>query len=202
MTEEPIMIGRVLRASTTSFVLGCNQMISGQDTFLPEFGAFVKGFDARNDTIYGLIYNLGIEDDAFVRQLVAAGLDGTKEEVIEDQRRNRAVLVSVSVLVTGYGSKNQITHRLPPQPPGTLNKIFACSNAEIVRFTARHDWLRTLLAAVDAPVEQLMATALRNAAAARPPDQRDLYLLEAARELARSLAADLPRLEGILRQVR
>ncbi len=34
---------------------------------------------------------------------------------------------------------------LPPQPPSTLDKVYACNSAEIVRFTARHDWLRTAL---------------------------------------------------------
>jgi hypothetical protein len=131
---------------------------------------------------------------------VAGGL--ANWEMIEDQRRNRLALITVSVLVTGYGRDNAIYHRLPPQPPGTLDEIYSCNKAETVRFTARHDWLRTVLVAADAPVEQLVAAAVRRAADARPPDQRDAYRLDAARELARLLADDPPRLEGILRQLR
>ncbi len=199
--DQPIMVGRVLRANTAAFVLGCNQLITDQDEFIPEFGAFVKGCDARGDTIYGLIYDVGIEDDAFVRQLVAAGV--ADPEVIEDHRRNRQVLVSVSVLVLGYGRSGQISHRLPPQPPATLREIHQCSNAEIVRLTFVHTWLRTVLASAEAPSEQLLGTALRRAAEARPPDQRDLFLLEAGRELVRlCLPNDVPRAEAILRQVR
>ena len=144
MVEDPIMIGRVLRASTTSYQLGCNRLIAEQDEFIPEFGALVKAFGARHDPIYGLIYDVSIEDDGFVRQLVAGGLNNP--EMIEDQRRNRLALITVSVLVTGYGRDNQVYHRLPPQPPGTLDQIYACNHAETVRFTARHDWLRTVLA--------------------------------------------------------
>jgi hypothetical protein len=201
MDEQPIMVGRVLRASTTSYTLGCNQRIIEQDNVSgPEFGAFVKAFDARSQAIYGLIYDVSVEDDAFVRQLVAA--DVQKPEVIEDQRQNRQVLVSVAVLILGYGMGNQVWQRLPPQPPATLREIYRCNNAEIVRFTEHNDWLRTVLSSADVPVEHLLATGLRAAAAARPPDHRDLYLLGAGRELARLLALDLPRLDGILRQVR
>ncbi len=201
MDEQPIMVGRVLRASTTSFTLGCAQKIIEQDNPAgPEFGAFVKAYDARGQSIYGLIYNVSVEDDAFVRQLVAAEV--RKPEVIQDQRENRQVLVSVAVLILGYGIGDQVWQRLPPQPPATLREIYRCNNAEIVRFTEHNDWLRTVLSAADAPVEHLLATALRAAAAARPPDYRDLYLLAAGRELARLLALDLPRLDGILRQLR
>ncbi len=201
MGEQPTMVGRVLRASTTSYTLGCNQTIIEQDNPAgPEFGLFVNATDGRGQTIYGLVYNVSVEDDAFVRELVAA--DVQSKEMIEDQRANRQVLVSVSVLILGYGIGNQVCHRLPPQPPGTLREIYRCDNTAIVRFTEQNDWLRTVLSAADAPVEHLLATGLRNAAAARPPDYRDLYLLAAGRELARLLALDLPRLDSILRQLR
>jgi hypothetical protein len=201
MTEQPIMVGRVLRASTTSFALGRSQPIAEQDELAPEFGLWVKAYDARKRIIYGLVYDVSVDDDAFVRQLVAAGVQSA--EVIEDQRQNRQVLLSVMVLIVGCGQEDQIYHRLPPQPPGTLSEIYRCPDAEILRFTARQDWLRTVLGAADVPVEQLLGAAVRAAAAVRPPDQRDPYLIEAGRELVRLLAMDdLPLAEAILRQCR
>jgi hypothetical protein len=199
MTEQPIMVGRVLRASTTSFTLGCSQLIAEQDEFAPEFGLWVKAYDARNRIIYGLVYDVSVDDDAFVRQLVAAGVQDV--QVIKDQRENRQVLLAVAVLVVGYGEGDQVYHRLPPRPPGTLREIYRCQEVEILRFTASQDWLRTVLGAVDVPVEQLLAAAVRAAAAVRPADQRDMYLIEAGRELVKLLAMDdLPRAEAILRQ--
>ena len=53
------------------------------------------------DLIYGLIFNVTIEDDAFVRQLVAAGVESA--EIIEDQRQKRQVPIVVDVLVVGGG---------------------------------------------------------------------------------------------------
>jgi hypothetical protein len=167
---------------------------------LPEFGALVKAPNPDGSVTYGLVYNVTVEDDPFVRQLVAAGVED--EEYIADQRQRRQVPAVVDVLVAGYGSGLEVYHRLPPQPPGTLDRIYACNAAELVRFTARHDWLRVVLAAAEVPADALLIAALRAAAAARPPDQRQPYLIAAGRELAKLLAMDLTRLDGILRQLR
>jgi hypothetical protein len=198
--DEPTIVGRVLRSSTTSFTIGCRQLISEQGQLVPEFGALVRTAATGDDVIYGLICNVTIEDDAFVRQLVAAGVDSP--EIIEDQRQKRQVPVVVDVLVTGSGRGTEVFHRLPAQPPSTLDQIYLCNRAEVVRFTERHDWLRTVLGSVEAPADQLIAAALRNAAQARPPDQREPYLIDAGRESAKLLVLDLARLDGILTQLR
>ena len=198
--SEPTIVGRVLRSSTTGFTVGCRQLISEQDQRVPEFGALVRAEGKEGAAIYGLIFNVTIEDDAFVRQLVAAGVESA--EIIEDQRQKRQVPIVVDVLVVGGGQGLAVYHRLPAQPPSTLDQIYLCNEAEIVRFTERNDWLRTVLAAVEVPADQLLISALRTAAQARPPDQRDAYLVAAGRELARLLALDLTRLDGVLQQLR
>ncbi len=198
--DQPTIVGRVLRSSTTNFTIGCRQLISEQDQLIPEFGALVRAAAAGGNLIYGLICNVTIEDDAFVRQLVAAGVESP--EIIEDQRQKRQVPVVVDVLVAGSGRGPEVSHRLPAQPPSTLDQIYLCSAAEIVRFTERHDWLRTILGSIEAPADQLVIAALRNAAQARPPDQRETYLIAAGRELAKLLALDLARLDGILKGVK
>lgn len=200
MSAEPPMVGRVLRSTTGSFTVGSRQLIAEPDRLVPQFGALVRAQGANAEAIYGLIYNVTIEDDTFVRQLVAAGVDSP--EIIEDQRQKRQVPVVAEVLITGCGEGLAVYHRMPPQPPRTLDQIVACNAAEIVRFTDRHDWLRIVLAAEEVPADQLIVAALRSAAQARPPDQRELYLVAAGRELAKLLALDLTRLEGILRQLK
>ena len=199
MSDDAIMVGRVLRASTTTFTIGCKELISRGEQLTPQFGALVKALGRNGDVVYGLIYNVTIEDDAFVRQLVAAGVENA--EFIEDQRQNRQVPIVVDVLVVGHGRGLEVFHRLPPQPPGTLDQIYACNSAEVVRFTARNGWVPTVLSAEEAPADQLMVAAQRAAAQARPPDQREAYLVAAGRELARLLVLDLVRLDGILRQL-
>jgi hypothetical protein len=134
MDGELIMVGRVLHASTVGFSLGRSQVIAQRNEGVPEFGALVKavvpdGAAAGRGTalaepaqiIYGLIYNVGVEDDVLVRQLVAAGVED--EEIIEDQRRNRQVPVVVDVLSVGYGTGDAVYQRMPPQPPASLDRI-------------------------------------------------------------------------------
>lgn len=200
MNGKYTVVGRVLRSSTTSFTVGCRQLISEQDQRVPEFGALVRAEGKDGGRVYGLIANVTIEDDAFVRQLVAAGVDSA--EIIEDQRQKRQVPIVVDVLVVGGGQGLTVYHRLPAQPPSTLDQIYLCNAAEIVRFTERNDWLRTVLGAVEVPADQLLSATLRAAALARPPDQREPYLVSAGRELAKLLTLDLARLDGILRQIR
>ncbi len=197
--SEYTIVGRVLRSTTSSFTVGCRQLMAAQDQLVPQFGALVRAELANGTRVYGLIYNVTIEDDAFVRQLVAAGVESP--EIIEDQRQKRQVPVVVEVVVAGSGRGLEVYHRLPAQPPSTLDLIYLCNAAEVVRFTERHDWLRTILGSIEAPVDQLVIAALRQATQARPPDQREAYRISAGRELAKLLALDLSRLDGILRGI-
>ena len=201
MVERPPHFGRVLRSGTTSFSVGCRQLIADQQQLIPALGALVRtAGNPAGRSIFGLIYNVTIEDDNFVRQLVAAGVD--RLDLIEDQRQRRQVPIIVDVLVVGHQYEAELTHRLPPQPPATLADVRACSDGEVVTFTHRHDWLRTVLVAGDAPIDHLLPATLRRAAEARPAGEREEYLLAACRELARLLTLDLPRLDGILRLLR
>jgi hypothetical protein len=51
-------------------------------------------------------------------------------------------------------------------------------------------------------VDDLLAAALRTAAAARPESEHHAYLLEAAAECARLVGRDLTRLESLVRSLR
>ncbi len=200
--ESAVTIGRLLRSSTTGFVFGC----SVPEPDVPRFGDFVKAPAQRGRiNVIGLIYDIVIEDDPFVRQMVATpDLD---EAYILDQRENRQVPIEVSVLAIGYdssgdGRPGKITSGLPPQPPVTLDSIRPCRVAEVLECTAGLDYLRLILNSPEAPADELMVVSLRNAAAARPPEDRTLFSRSAGRELAKLLSRDLPRLENMLRRIR
>ena len=189
-----IEVGRIIRSSTARFAVGC-QVLRPQ---VPVFGSLVKVRALGDDEIYGLIYDVMMEDDPFVRQM--AVLDGVRPEFIEDQRRNRQVPIEVGVLVVGYRSGGRVYHRLPPQPPLSLDVIYTCLAEELVAFTGRFDYFRLVLDNRDLPADELLAANLRYAAEACGAGGRD-FLVEAGRELARLLAVDLPRLDSILRRM-
>lgn len=190
-------IGRLLRSSTTGFVFGC----SVPEPDVPRFGDFVKVPASRGQTeVIGLIYDLVIQDDAFVRPLVAT--PNLPEEYVMDQRHNRQVPIEVSVLAVGYRDGAGWVQSLPPQPPVTLDRISMCSIDEVMEFTAKFDYIRLIVDSPEAPVDELISVSLSRAAKLHAPSQQARFLREAGRELARLLNRDLPRLEKLLRRIK
>ncbi len=160
---DSIKVGRVLRSTTASFTVGCQQLIAEQDSLTPQLGALLRAEGRDGEVIYGITCNVTIEDDAFVRQLVAAGEE--RPEYIEDQRQRRQVPVVVDTLTVGFGKGGGMFHRLPPQPPRTLDVIFTCNGAETRGFTERHDWLRLVANCEHPHADQIIVAALRLRAA-------------------------------------
>jgi len=199
MSNGGLQVGRVLRAGTRGFAIGCAVM----QPDMPAFGSFVRAEGQKpGSAIYGLIYDVSVEDDPFVRQLISAELRAEDQEiVVRDHRENRQVPIEVSVLAVGCDDGAGIRHCLPAQPPVTLDWLYQCTDEEMRAFTARFDYFRLVLEAREVPADELLAASLRAAAAARPASERETFLVEAGRELARLLAGDPVRLEGLLRRL-
>lgn len=204
MAELPV--GRIIRSSTQRYAVGC-QVLRPE---VPTFGALAK-VNALNVGVYGLIYDVRMEDDPFVRQvavtddpyarLAEAEVDRrVPAEVIEDQRL-RKVPIEVQVLIVGFRRDSAIEYRLPPQPPVSLDVIYTCDGPEFVEFTSRFDYFRLVLDNRDLPADELLAATLREAAAARGEEKQRDYLVAAGRELARLLAYDVQRLDAMLRRL-
>src|SRR5512140_2803894 len=157
-----IEIGRLLRAGTTEFVAGCrvNQMNA------PSFGALISAPLDSGYEVYGLIYDIHIDDDGLVRQLVTA--DNVTAEVFKDNRERRIVPVELSVLVVGYKQHDKIYHLLPPRPPLSLDVICSCEDEDLMKFTSagRFGYFRHILRAQDVPAGEVLAAHLQQAARA------------------------------------
>jgi hypothetical protein len=168
---------------------------------VPAFGMVVKAEPRENGraSVYGLLYNVHIDDDPLVRQLVLA--DAVTDETISDQRRNRIVPIEVSVLTIAYRAEDGLTHALPPRPPLSLDPVYVCNEDEVFQLTQRFDYFRLVLGTSEVPAEQLLAANLLYAVQARPPDVQYDYLVAAGREAARLLSNDVPRLENLLRLI-
>ena len=152
-------IGRLLRAGTTGFIAGCS--VSQFET--PAFGALVRAPLTDEYQVYGLIYDIHIDDDGLVRQLVTA--ENVSNEVMMDNRERRIVPVEMSVLSVGYEQDGRISHLLPPRPPLSLDLIYSCDEKELVRFTdhGHFGYFRHILRAQDAPVGEILAAHIRQA---------------------------------------
>lgn len=193
-----IEIGRLLRANTAGCVVGCrvNQLSA------PAFGGLVRIPLEISYQVYGLIHDILIYDDGLVRQLVTA--PEVSPEVIEDNRVNRNVPAEISVLFCGYESSGQISHLLPPRPPLSLDAMYPCDDAEMVRFTGagQFGYFRHVLRNEELPQGELLAAHLQQAsqahAAAGDPD----WIRSATRELITLLRDDYPSLIGVLSALR
>ena len=193
-SQEPI--GRVTRCSTRGFV-GAVRL---PEPDLPAFGAFCSVETQHGKTrVLGLIYDLSIEDDELARQMATA--DELSREQLADAQTNRQVPLEFSALTIGYARGGTYHYTLPPQPPLTLAAIYPLSESEIHNFTERFDFLTLIFGADRLPVDDLLGAAIRQASLTYPENQRQAYLIQAGRECARFMAADLNRLENLIRSL-
>ena len=193
---NPIQIGRLLRSGTGGCVVGCR--VSEIDA--PCFGGMVK-IPVQNDPayhIYGLIYDIHIDDDGLVRQLVTAGQ--VDEDTIQDNRLNRNVPLEISVLFIGYAQGNRLFHLLPPRPPLTLDSIYTCSDDEMAAFTrhGRFGYLRHILRDDNLPTGELLAAHLLACAPVQKRAGHPAWGDEAVQELISLLRDDYPALMAVL----
>jgi hypothetical protein len=189
-----IEIGRLLRAGTSGFVVGCR--VSQLDA--PAFGGLVRVPLGDGYEIYGLIHDIHIDDDGIVRQLVTA--DHVDDAIIADNRVNRNVPVEISVLTVGYRQDGQIKHLLPPRPPLSLDVIYQCNHQDLREFTSagRFGYLRHILRTKDAPIGELLAAHIEQANRAHLEAGQGQWATQVTRELIALLRDDYPSLMAVL----
>ncbi len=193
--KDALEIGKLLRASITGCVVGC----AVSQLEVPQFGGMVRIPLEKGYQVYGLIYDIHIDDDGLVRQLVTAR-EPVSQEIIDDNRLNRNVPVEISVLFTGYEQGGRVYHLLPPRPPLTLDAIYPCTPQETVHFTGagRFGYFRHILRTSDLPVGELLAAHLKQAGEANRDLGNPQWLSQATQELIILLRDDYPALMGVL----
>jgi hypothetical protein len=191
--SNPISIGRLLRSGIKGCVVGSR--LSQQNA--PTFGKMVRIPLEDQTTIYGLIYDIHIDDDGLVRQLVST--EGISDEVIEDNRRNRNVPLEMSVVFVGYERQGQFSHLLPPRPPLTLDSIQPCSAVDLAHFTSygQFGYLRHLLGDPNLPAAELLAVHVRDTLAAHAGSDPHWYD-QAVNAIIAMLKDDYPQLLAVL----
>jgi hypothetical protein len=198
MSESAIEIpvGRLLRANSTAFTLGCR--ISETDRV--SFGSLVRaGSRAGRLDVYGLVYDITIADDLMVKQLAIS--QAMTEEQRQDQLERRQVPIEMSVLAIGYREDGSVHRRIPPRPPLSLDRVSLCSPEETRTVTEKLGYIRLVLRQriAEIPVEQLIVAHIVLAYAARGGD--NAWATRAAGELIAQLRDDygtlLPLLEAL-----
>jgi hypothetical protein len=191
--QMDVQVGRLLRANTRACVAGCQPAQR-----FPAFGALVSIDLDENTSAYGLVADIHIDDDGLVRQLVTT--PNISEAVIQDNRVNRNVPVELSILFVGHRSAGVISHRLPPRPPLSLDRVRACGEGDICAFSGagRLGYLRFILDAQDFPAADLLAAHLLQAGRAQRDHGDSQWFAQAVDKVITQLRSDYDRLMPIL----
>ncbi|NDJ86923.1 MAG: hypothetical protein GYB66_13660, partial [Chloroflexi bacterium] len=125
---------------------------------------------------------------------------------VRDQRENRMIPVEIDVLNVGYVWGPDVFHTLPPRPPMSLDTVLLCTPDEIAFFTSQDpaiSFLRLILNARGVPsTVELAAAAIRQAANAHLENDRDVFLVNAGRQLALLMGQDPQTLQHALNLIR
>lgn len=193
MTE----IGEVIGSSNTEFIAQSHLLFES-----PAFGEFVR-VEGRDEVVYGVVfatYTHSLEPN----RLAVAYHRSELELRAEQPQIFELLKTKFEAVVVGYRGRDVVRSQLPPKPPRIHAFVHPLPVLEVKRVTADLGFLRLLLAGARAPnrapVDELVASALRHAVAAHEGDRG--YLVRAGKELARLLKDDYETLSSILRRVR
>lgn len=194
MAEQGIKVGRLLRSGITGFVAGARV----REAEAPSFGSLVRAPLGNKTQIYGLIYDIHVDDDGLVRQLVTA--ENVDAEVIEDNRVNRNVPMEMSVMSIGYREGKEVRHLLPPRSPLSLDVIYQSPDEELLEFTdAGHfGYFRHVLRNKDLPISELLAAHVGQANRVHMEADVEDWGARAAKELITLLRDDYETLMAVL----
>lgn len=207
--RSPNHIAEVIETSTTEFLAQC--LDSEELTFptMPPFGSWVKSMEEESgNQIYAVVYYASTSPIDSVHRARALGL--SLEELREQQPQIFAMLkTEFRAAIVGFQpyhdrrkpnhAETAIYQHLPPRPPQLHQAVFTCETEEIIQFTEKLDFLRSLLQMGTVPVDALIAATIREIYQLRKADRK--WLVQVGRTLSLLLKDDYDRLRAILSQI-
>lgn len=206
LSRQPHHIAEVIETSTTEFLAQCLDPDSLSFPVMPAFGSWVTAQDEESgNQIYGVVYHATTSPIDSVHRARALGL--SLDDLREQQPQIFAMLkTEFRVAIAGFRAPNlagdpegPIFQYLPPRPPQVHQAVYQCEAEKVVAFTDQLDFLRTLLAMGNAPVDSLVAAVVRQCYQLRNLDRQ--WLVQAGRALSILLKDDYDRLRLILGQI-
>ena len=202
-------IAEVIETATTEFLAQCLEPEDLSFPVMPAFGSWVKSVDEESgNQIMAVVYYATTSPIDSVHRARALGL--SLVELREQQPQIfamlktefRAAIVGFWLPVEGGNGTGHLTgavyQYLPPRPPQIHQAVYQCQAAEIIHFSEKLDFLRSLLQVNNAPVDALTAAAIRQVYQIRC-DRK--WLVQVGRTLSILLKDDYDRLQYILSQI-
>lgn len=203
-------IAEIIETATTEFLAQCLEPEDLTFPPMPPFGSWVRSVDEESgNQVLAVVYHATTSPIDSVHRARALGL--SLEDLREQQPQIFAMLKTEfqaaiigfvipeqGVNGSGYAGGKAYQY-LPPRPPQIHQAVYQCQAAEIIHFSEKLDFLRTLLQIQGAPVEALTAAAIREVYKRRQADRQ--WLVKVGRKLSLLLKDDYDRLQYILSQL-
>jgi hypothetical protein len=187
-------VAEVIAADSLTFEAECRQLYGA-----PAFGSFVR-VEGKEREVFGVVAHIATAAIDPGRRTQALHLPPGR--LSERMPQLELVLrTCFTAMVVGCREAGEIRPYLPPHPPEIHRFVHACTPAEVEALTGEPDFLRSLAAAPDAPVEDLLAAAVLQAAAARGAGAADSFLIECGRTLALLFRREPDRFQSIMRRL-
>jgi len=199
-------LGEVIETATTEFLAQCLEPDDLTFATMPPFGSWVKSFDEESgNQIYGVVCHVTTSPIDSVHRPRALGL--SLQDLREQQPQIfamhktefRAAIVGFQPADTASPLLSRVFQHIPPRPPQLHQGVYRCDPDEVVNFSEQLEFLRTLLLVTQAPVDSLIAAAIREIYQLRKGDRP--WLVQAGRMLSLILKDDYDRLQVILSQI-
>ncbi|GFZ97868.1 HAS-barrel domain-containing protein [Okeania sp. KiyG1] len=202
-------IAEVIETATTEFLAQCLEPEELDFPMMPAFGTWVKSKDEQSgNEIYGVVYYATTLPIDSVHRARALGM--SLAQLREQQPQIFAMLkTEFRAAIVGFKSQEELNgstaendriyQYLPPRPPQIHQAVYLCEPEEIIRFSEKLDFLRTLLQLFNAPVDALVAATIREIYQLRKADRN--WLVQAGRNMSVLLRDDYDRLKIILGQI-
>ncbi|GAA6615259.1 HAS-barrel domain-containing protein [Scytonema sp. NUACC26] len=204
--RHPNHIAEVIETATCEFLAQCLEPEDLSFPSMPPFGSWVRSLDEESrNQIYGVVYHVTTMPIDSVHRAVALGL--SLEDLRSEQPQIFAMLkTEFRAAIVGFEQpgndrfvNGKIYQYLPPRPPQIHQAVYRCEPEIVIKFTEDLDFLQTLLSISGAPVDSLIAAAIRDVYQLRKADRQ--WLVKAGRTLSVLLKEDYDRLRFILGQI-
>ncbi|MBC8122887.1 MAG: hypothetical protein H7Y22_13745 [Gemmatimonadaceae bacterium] len=198
--HHPDHVAEVIETATTEFLAQCLDGESLDFPVAPPFGSLVKAVDEEAEVdVYAVVYFTTTSPIDSVHRARAMGLS-IKQLRSEQPQIFDMLKTEFKAAIVGYREDRRIVQHLPPQPPHVHQAVYRCTASEIAHFSDRLDFLRTVLQVSGAPVDELVAAAVRLCYGAHGHSRS--WLVQAGREVSQLLKDDYDRLGAVLRRIR
>lgn len=206
--RNPNHFAEVIETATTEFLAQCLDPEDLSYPIMPPFGSWVRSYDEETgNKVLAVVTYVTTSPIDSVHRARALGL--SLAELREEQPQIFAMLKTefrAAILgfeagenMNGSSAEGIMYQYLPPRPPQIHQGVYRCEAEEVMKFSDRLDFLRTLLEVSNTPVDALVAAVLRDIYRLRQGDRE--WLVQAGRTLSTLLKDDYDRLRFILSQI-